>query len=489
VALHRAGKKTQQRREQQRQRRSEAMKASYRRRQEEYMQAQAKELERQRQERLREWAETNRRREESSRAYDDLLGIIDNFRKPAVPVTAFRLLGFNDPSRVSVAELTAAYRRLAKEHHPDRGGTGEEFRKLKDAYLADIKGFTRWLWRDKRMAVDPFAGLPRLASKGGEADVTHARRDFLPEELERLLSTARRSGEALRKLSGLDRYFLYLTACATGFRASELASLMPESFRQLDGPRPTATVCSSCTKNRREAVQPLPADVARALAGWLRDKPAGVPVWPGKWPSRAFLMIRVDLETARQQWLAEAPEGAERAEREASDFLAYVDHAGRYGDFHALRHSYITAIGRTGAAPKVHQELARHSSYALTGRYTHAHLHDLAGAVAELPPLVPSPGPGELAATGTDGKSLGPFLGPDSESGSDKVRRPETGEGSPKKGQNPGKHGTFAVFQGGEQEAPKPADSGTRSPGVNAGPGTAARKAPSNGAPEAVQSC
>ena len=50
-----------------------------------------------------------------------------------------------------------------------------------------------------------------------------------------------------------DRFTIYLTAAATGFRTSELASMTPESF-DLDGSTPTATVQAACTKNRRLAV-------------------------------------------------------------------------------------------------------------------------------------------------------------------------------------------------------------------------------------------
>ena len=59
--------------------------------------------------------------------------------------------------------------------------------------------------------------------------------------------------------------------------------MTPESFN-LDGETPTATVQASCTKNRKLAVQPLPLDVADALRGYLASKPAGIPIWPGKWP-------------------------------------------------------------------------------------------------------------------------------------------------------------------------------------------------------------
>lgn len=40
----------------------------------------------------------------------------------------------------SPAEVKAAYRRLVKEHHPDRGGDPEKFRKVHAAYKAVSKG-------------------------------------------------------------------------------------------------------------------------------------------------------------------------------------------------------------------------------------------------------------------------------------------------------------------------------------------------------------
>ncbi len=84
--------------------------------------------------------------------------------------------------------------------------------------------------------------------------------------------------------------------------------------------------------------------------------------------------------------------------------LAYRDAEGRYADFHSLRHTFVTAVGKTGASPKVHQELARHSSYAMTGRYTHARLHDLAATVAGMPSLIPPTPSTANAATGTHGR-------------------------------------------------------------------------------------
>jgi site-specific recombinase XerD len=277
--------------------------------------------------------------------------------------------------------------------------------KTTNDYLWCAKAFTRWLWRDRRMLADPLAAMSGLARQ--ETDVRHARRDFTPDELRVLLDAAKASGQSVRKLTGPQRYFLYLTACATGFRASELLSMTRESFN-LDSDPPTATVKATYTKNGQLAHQPLPRDVAEALRPFLATKPASAQVWPGKWNRRAFLMIQIDLAAARKKWLSGFQEGPQRDQAERSDFLTYQDDAGRFADFHSLRHSFITMIGKTGVTPKEHQDLARHSTYALTGRYTHSRLYDLAAAVNALPNMLPKSPEEDLAATGTDGKKLGP---------------------------------------------------------------------------------
>ncbi len=333
--------------------------------------------------------------------------------------------------RISEIQASALVEFLARLRQGDKAGHGKSIKTAND-YLSAAKGFTRWLWRDKRTTVDLLAGLSKLAN--GETDIRHARRDFTPEELGRLLDAARRSPRAIRCLSGIDRHFLYLTACATGFRASELASMLPESFN-LDAEVPTAKVQAACSKNRREAVQPLPLDVAKALRDYLAIKPAGLPVWPGKWKSRAFLMIQGDLKEARAKWLKSFEDARQRTEAEQSDFLAYQDAEGRYADFPALRHSFITMVGKAGVSAREHQDLARHSTYALTSRYSHSRFYDLAAAVQSLPiPTASGPGRENLSATGTDGKSLGPFLGPQSALLGDFERQAETQKGHGEKG-------------------------------------------------------
>jgi integrase len=336
--------------------------------------------------------------------------------------------------RIADLRASAVVEFLSRLRTDTAEGAGKSV-KTANEYLAATKGLTRWMWRDRRIGVDPLACLSKLAN--GTADIRHARRDYSPDELRWLLDITRQSVRPFRRLGGLDRYAIYLTAAATGFRTSELASMTPASF-DLHCETPTATVQAACTKNRREAVQPLPLGVAVILRDYLRDKPADKPVWAGTWANDASAkMIRRDLADARKAWLAEAKDARIRAEREKSNFLAYHDSEGRYADFHGLRHTFITMVGKVGVSPKEHQDLARHSTYALTGRYTHSRFYDLAAAVQALP--IPTTGPTALqaetlTATGTDdhpsraespARILVPFLAPQTANSCDLGRQSE----------------------------------------------------------------
>ena len=208
-------------------------------------------------------------------------------------------------------------------------------------------------------------------------------------ELGRLFVAARDSARIYRGLSGADRYFLYLVAAGTGFRASALANLTPTDF-DLNG-SPTVTLAARFAKNKKTKVQPLPADVAAALREYLDGKPATAPIWGGTWAKdrKGAEMLRIDLDAAGIAYAVEGPDGLE------------------YADFHSLRHSFLTLGGRSGIDLRTLQELAGHSTPTLTARYSHRRLYDLAGAVDKLPNLVPTAGPDAveipLRMTGTEG--------------------------------------------------------------------------------------
>lgn len=231
--------------------------------------------------------------------------------------------------------------------------------------LAAVKRFTRWLSVNKRCPVRPdlFDAIPSFDATNHRV---HARRECSPEELARILDSALTGPDPLRLLKGESRYFLYLTAFATGFRAGELASLTPSAF-DLTADPPAVALSGRVAKNRKRVRQPLPAAVAVQLARFLDGKPADRPVWPGKWTLHAARMLRVDLEAAGVPYTVE------------------VDGEKLYLDFHALRHSFVSALASAGIGPRELQELARHSDPRLTlGIYSHTRPAQLGASVNRL---------------------------------------------------------------------------------------------------------
>jgi len=272
-----------------------------------------------------------------------------------------------------------------------------------NAYLTSVKAFSRWLWKHKRVPDDFLCTL----EKYNEAtDPRHVRRELLPEEAVRLIAAAEGRKLPDHCIRGTDRAMVYRLALSTGFRVKELRSLTPASFNLATDP-PTVTAKAGHTKRGRNDCQPIRPDLAELLRPWLADRPAGERLF-AKLPINTGRMIRSDMAMAREAWIAEAPTEAEQSAREKTDFLRYANAAGEVADFHSTRHTYISGIVAGGASVKTAQELARHSTPTLTiGRYSHARLHDLQGALYGLPSLdlktsAPEPQAAELRATGTE---------------------------------------------------------------------------------------
>src|SRR5262249_1040567 len=140
---------------------------------------------------------------------------------------------------------------------------------------------------------------------------------------------------------------------------------------------PVVTLAARWNKSRKTKTQPLPPDVAELLRDYLKDKPAGQPVWGGTWARLrvAADMLRIDLDAAGIPYAVGGPGGPLSAA------------------FHALRHSYPPRGGRAGIDLRPPQDLAGPSTPTLTARYSHRRLHDLAGAVEKLPSLLPDSAP------------------------------------------------------------------------------------------------
>ncbi|MFA9478047.1 tyrosine-type recombinase/integrase [Phycisphaerales bacterium AB-hyl4] len=80
--------------------------------------------------------------------------------------------------------------------------------------------------------------------------------------------------------------------------------------------------------------------------------------------------------------------------------IAYDTAQGRF-DFHALRVSFCTAIGQSGASVETVRTLARHASITTTQRYLKTDDDQQAAALAALPVVAPIAE--QQAATGTEG--------------------------------------------------------------------------------------
>ena len=225
-------------------------------------------------------------------------------------------------------------------------------------YILAVRAFFRWCVKVNRLGSNPLESLTLLNSA---LDVRHARRELTADELQTLLVGTRGSENTFRGLTGEDRYFLYLLAAGTGFRANALANLTPADF---DWAEATVTLAARFNKSRKTKVLPLPPDVANAIRDYLAGKPANALAWGGTWASgcTGAEMLRRDLEVAGIAYAVEGPDGPE------------------YADFHALRHTYLTMLGRNGVDLRTAQELAGHSTPLLTARYSHRRLHDLTGA-------------------------------------------------------------------------------------------------------------
>ncbi|HMN39649.1 MAG TPA: site-specific integrase [Phycisphaerales bacterium] len=276
-------------------------------------------------------------------------------------------------------------------------------------HLRAVKGFTRWLMTNHRLARDPLVGVKML---NVSTDRRRERRALDDDELARLLAAAAASesvtitkryrrkvgpkkGEirlGSRTFTIPQRDVLYLLAASTGFRFGEIKSLTTRSF-DLDADPPTVTVEASYSKRRRRDVQPLRPDIADGLRATLDATPRGEHVWPSL-PDEMAQVIAADLAAAG---------------------IAVRDDAGRVIDFHALRHTFITRLARSGVTPKVAQTLARHSTITLTmDRYAHVALADTSKALASLPalPLANSvAAEAAVAATGTHGREVAQRVG------------------------------------------------------------------------------
>lgn len=246
-------------------------------------------------------------------------------------------------------------------------------------YLQAIDSFCRWM-TPKRMAFNPLTGIHRLNT---EVDIRRKRRALSPEEMARLLESARSSGTVIECFDGELRARLYFTSFLTGLRRRELGSLTPQSF-DLDVKLPVIVVEAACSKHRKKDTLPIHPELMVLLKEWLPTMKADEHLFPRIERRRSWRMVRRDLERIG---------------------IPYENEEG-VADFHAAgRHSYVTGLLLNGVGLVQAKELARHSDVKMTMRYAHVGLAEQAKSLKSLPaPSIGRKGEGEISVSASVSK-------------------------------------------------------------------------------------
>jgi len=247
-------------------------------------------------------------------------------------------------------------------------------------YLQAIKEFARWMIQDRRASESPIQHLKGLNVR---TDRRHDRRALSIDEIRRLLETTALQTSRYG-MTGSERALLYRLAVETGLRANELRTLKVSA---IDFDNCLVVVEAAYSKHRRRDVLPLRPDTAAQLKQLIKGKLLAAPMFNMPKPNRVVFMLKDDLQAAK---------------------IDYQDTAGRYADFHSLRHTTGTLLAAAGVHPRTAQNVMRHSTIELTmNKYTHTTLGQTSQAVESLPDLsLPSNQSQQAKATGTDGKSL-----------------------------------------------------------------------------------
>ena len=183
------------------------------------------------------------------------------------------------------------------------------------------------------------------------------------------------------RLSGRDRADLYAFLAGTGLRINEVRQL-DLAYLDLDGPVPVVRLSAATTKNGKEALIPLRADLVTMLRRRLQTRGYSEKVFDI--PSDLIRRFHGDCKRAG---------------------IARRDGRGRQVDLHALRTTFGTNLARAGVPPKAAQILMRHSDIRLTmGVYTDPALFDLQGAVESIvAPCVARPHDNDSATESSNG--------------------------------------------------------------------------------------
>lgn len=268
------------------------------------------------------------------------------------------LAGWRRLPQIDRASATSALARLQRERARGMaGGYKGRGARTRNHYLRHLKQFVTWCVGDGRLERDPVALVAPVDVESARRHVRRSPSDadvgtlmlylegaFVPGVPEGECGPPRPPGMALEPpprngMDGPARALAYRLCMATGFRGKELRALSRASF---DLARGTVRGVAAHTKNRKEAVLPLPPWLARELRAHFDAGGGCWGRWSKRWPGR---ILRLDQEACG---------------------VAHETDEGFF-DFHSLRVWYCTfAANAPGISPKTLQALARHSDPRLT---------------------------------------------------------------------------------------------------------------------------
>jgi len=258
-------------------------------------------------------------------------------------------------------------------------------------YLQAIKQFCRWMVQDQRISESPVGHLKGMNVR---TDRRHDRRSLEPDEIRRLLAGTANAPKRFG-MTGYERHLLYRFAAETGLRANEIRNLIVGDF---DFGNLTVTARAGYSKRRREDVQPVRPDTAALLSDFFAGKLPKAKAFGGTYKQlakRTSDMIEADLAET---------EIRDKSGKKIREAIPYIDDAGRFADFHSLRHTTGSLLAASGVHPKVAQSYLRHSKIDLTmSRYTHVFRGQESEAAAKLPDLSLDSRQ-QQEATGTDNR-------------------------------------------------------------------------------------
>lgn len=287
--------------------------------------------------------------------------VVQAVRRVRAIVNACRFTSWPDISASAVQVFVGNLRNVGTKRAP--GGVGA---KTRNDHLGSFRHFCRWMVEDRRAASSPVA---HLKNENTKTDRRRQRRALEHDELRRLIVTTRAAPRRFG-MTGVDRSVLYQLGVESGLRRNEIGTLIWRRL-DLDGSPPTVTVAAGYSKRRREDTLPLKPSTAAMLARWRDGRDGTGPddlVFPKcRGMTRMSDMLQDDLEDTG---------------------IPFEDDAGRIVDFHALRHTFISNLARSGVHPKLAQDLARHADINLTlSVYSHTVIGEQAAAVEGLPDL------------------------------------------------------------------------------------------------------